>query len=208
MIGGIAAIVVAQIAFTTATTQDIVHAVVRSQLPSEKRDFAAYIAVSGLRGITTSLCRSMGRAATPLYLVSALALIALYAWLLRIRFKKSIPYALITALPFTVVSMVAVDYGRWLSYALLNAWLFAAVTVELNDRDPLRRSVGILRFIVLGGLIAMRPAHVQYPNYFAKVIAQHIWSKKGTRPKRIDACDPSWRASIGLPIAPEYPDPG
>ena len=88
MIGGIAAIVVAQIAFTTATTQDIVHAVVRSQLPSEKRDFAAYIAVSGLRGITTSLCRSMGRAATPLYLVSALALIALYAWLLRIRFQE------------------------------------------------------------------------------------------------------------------------
>ena len=208
LIGGIAVIAVAQMAFTTASTQDIVHAVVRSQLPSEKRDFAAYIAVSGVRGIATSLCRSMGRAATPLYLASALALIALYAWLLRIRFKKSIPYALITALPFTVVSMVAVDYGRWLSYALLNAWLFAAVTIEPGQRSPFRKLDSILRVIVLGGLVIMRPAHIQYPNYFAKVIAQHIWSKKGTRPRRIDACDPSWRSSIGLPVIPDYPDPG
>lgn len=206
--GGIVAIFAGHIAFTTASPQDIVDSVLRSQAPSYKRDFAAYIAATGGKGITTSLCQSLGRPAMPFYVVGSLAIIALYAWLLRIRTGQILAYALITALPFAAVSLVAVDYGRWLSYAVFNGWLFAAATIHPREHGPSGRASYLWRAIVLAGLVAMRPTHVQYPNYFARQVAQRLWTEKGTKLKTIDACDPSWRRSIGLPAEPGYPPPG
>jgi hypothetical protein len=205
--GAIVLIAASHIAFTTASTQDIVHSVLQSQPPSKQRDFAAYVAVSGARGIATSLCRSMGRAATPFYLAWALSIIAVYAWLLRMRLKEKtvLPYALITVLPFIAVSLVAIDYGRWLTYAVLNAWLFAAGTIRSNERHVPQEWNSVPRIVVLSALIAMRPSHIQLPNYFAKVVAERMWSQKATRERPTEECDPSWRTSIGLPPAPEYP---
>jgi hypothetical protein len=210
LVGGIVLIVLAQSAFTTASSQEIVNSVLRSQAPSNKRDFAAYIAVSGARGIATSLCRSLGRPATPFYLASALALIALYAWLFRLRFRDKILYyyAIVTVLPFIAVSMVAVDYGRWVTYAVLNGWLFAAATADPEERaHPPHRWAMPLRVIVLGVLVAMRPTHVHLPTFFVKTLAERLWSPKATLIRPTDTCDPSWRTSIGLPLNPDYPPP-
>ena len=201
LLGGIAAIFLAHLAFTSANTQDIVGSVVRGQSPSYKRDFAAYIAVTGARGIATSLCQSLGRPATPFYIASTLAVIAVYWWLLRLGRRDAIWYLLITVLPFCAVSMVAVDYGRWLSFAVLNGWLFA-VARSKPDRPTIADAPNNgWRIIVLIALIAMRPTHVYYPNYFARWVAKHIWSENETKLKTIEECDPEWRDRIGLPGA-------
>jgi hypothetical protein len=205
LIGGTFLIAIGNFALTSASSQDIVNSIVRSQAPSKERDFAAYVAVDSAKGLVTSLCRGVGKAATPFYLAWALGLIALYAWLLWVRFKKALvlPYALATVLPFVMLSLVAIDYGRWLSFAILNAWLFTAAMIPAGERQQSRKSI-VLRLIVLGGLIAMRPSHVQLPSYFAKTVAERLWSKKATQGKTTEECDPSWRASIGLPANTGY----
>jgi hypothetical protein len=74
--------------------------VVRSHFPThEYVDWAIYFAVSGSRGVRTSICQNLGDPTYPLHLATGLGVTAIFIALLRNRAKPSLPAALLAAVP-------------------------------------------------------------------------------------------------------------
>ena len=123
--------------------------VVRSHFPThEYVDWAIYFAVSGSRGVRTSICQNLGDPTYPLHLATGLGVIAIFIALLRNGAKPSLPAALLAAVPpFLFLSVVANDLSRWTVLAALNVWLLGAVGAAsrrpmptVQSRRPWRRS--------------------------------------------------------------------
>jgi hypothetical protein len=75
-------------------------AVVRSHFPThEYVDWAIYFAVSGSRGVHTSVCQNLGDPTYPLHLATGLGVIAIFIALLRNEGKPPLPAALLAAFP-------------------------------------------------------------------------------------------------------------
>ena len=101
--------------------------VVRSHFPThEYVDWAIYFAVSGSRGVRTSICQNLGDPTYPLHLATGLGVIAIFIALLRNGARPSLPAVLLAAVPpFLFLSAVANDLSRWTVLAALNVWLVA-----------------------------------------------------------------------------------
>jgi hypothetical protein len=207
LVAAVALLTVAQFALTTASDDDIVAAVLRTGPPSFLRDVAAYMTSTGARSVVTSWCQSLGRPATPFYLFCVFLLIAVYALLLFVRAKQATRYAFATVLPTVAMSIVAIDYGRWLVMATVNAWLFAAAMAIQEQPPQLAARSFAARLAGLLVLLAMRPPPVYVPNLFVQFVAGRIWGAESAKLREMDECDPAWRTSIGLPAKADYPPP-
>jgi len=195
---GCVAILIAQDIFTTVRPRDVAQAILHSQPPSLLRDLAAYMTTTGTRSIITSWCQSLGRAATPFYLGCTIVIAAMYAWLLAIQRVNLVKYGLAVFLPLGFISLLAIDYGRWLMFATVNGWLFAVATVGPANRTASGNLVAWGRLVVLAALFAMKPTTVFAPNRFVERVAALIWGKEGTELRSADACDPKWRTFIAF----------
>ena len=103
--------------------------VVRSRFPRhEYVDWAIYFAVSGGRGVQTSVCQNLADPTYPLHLATGLGVIGLFIMLLRRERRPSLIAALLAAVaPFLFLSVVANDLSRWAVLAALNVWILSAV---------------------------------------------------------------------------------
>lgn len=182
----------------TASSRTIVEAILNSQKPSLLRDVAAYMTTAGPRSIVTSWCQSLGRAATPLYIACTVVIVLVYPWILSVRRQNLPVYVLATILPLLMISLIAIDYGRWLMFTTLNGWLFAVVGLYSADGRSLGNLAMAGRLAVLAALVAMKPTTVFAPNIFAEQLATRFWGKNSTDLKSVEACDPDWRSFIGV----------
>ena len=102
--------------------------VVRSHFPPHTYvDWAIYFAISGVRGVHTSLCQNAGDPTYALHVGGGLLVIALCIAILRRRGAPGWPALLLVSLPpFLFLSVVANDISRWAVLAAFNVWLLAA----------------------------------------------------------------------------------
>jgi hypothetical protein len=160
--------------------------------------------VSGVRSITSSLCQSLGRSATPLFIPVGFIILLLYSKVLLISSWRSLRLAAVaSALPMAVISIVAIDYGRWLMLAVLNAWL-VAVALRLKGVEPNRASRRdyAIAATLLAGLLAMKSPSIYFANRAVRAAGVQIWGEDGVKLRSLDECDPGWRTLVGLPAQP------
>ena len=186
--------------------------VVRSRFPTnEYVDWAIYFAVSGTRGVRTSICQNLGDPTYPLHLATGLGVIAIFIALLRNRARPSLPAALLAAVPpFLFMSAVANDLSRWTMLAALNVWLLSAVSAcdlaedaDGADRRPWRRAalrIGTAMLVI--PLIHPKTWRIQDPIFSpAPVIDHALQEVGGPRTPRfrvaLARCDADWRSVLG-----------
>jgi hypothetical protein len=189
-------------------------AVVRSHFPlHEYVDWAIYFAVSGSRGVRTSICQNLGDPTYSLHLATGLGVIAIFIALLRNGTRSSLPAALLAAVPpFLFLSVVANDLSRWTVLAALNVWLVGAV----RACEP---SVGAVRWHWQWSALRIGAAMLVIPLVHPKTwpIEDPIFSPSpvfdravqelgGPRTPRFRAalarCDADWRSVLGDDPAP------
>ena len=102
--------------------------VVRSHFPRhEYVDWAIYFAVSGARGVQTSLCQNAGDPTYALHVGSGLLVIAIFIAILKRRGAPGWRAVLLVSVPpFLFLSVVANDISRWAVLAAFNVWLLCA----------------------------------------------------------------------------------
>jgi hypothetical protein len=97
------------------------------------------------------------------------------------------------------LSIVAIDYGRWLSFAVLTGWL-ASVATRMKGMEPVdlpaRSYVAPLAAFAV--VFAMGPGAVFYGSEAVRYAARHIWPPSSEN-MTLDQCDPGWRSVITFP---------
>ena len=188
--------------------------VVRSHFPThEYVDWAIYFAVSGSRGVRTSICQNLGDPTYPLHVAQGLGVIAIFIALLRNRAKPSLPVALLAAVPpFLFMCAVANDLSRWTMLAALNVWLLSAAgacdpagDADAAVRRPWRQAalrIGAAMLVI--PLIHPKTWRIQDPIFSPSPVIDHALQELGgPRTPRFRAalarCDPDWRSALGDP---------
>ena len=188
--------------------------VVRSRFPTnEYVDWAIYFAVSGSRGVRTSICQNLGDPTYPLHVAQGLGVIAIFIALLRNRAKPSLPVALLAAVPpFLFMCAVANDLSRWTMLAALNVWLLSAAgacdpagDADAAVRRPWRQAalrIGAAMLVI--PLIHPKTWRIQDPIFSPSPVIDHALQELGgPRTPRFRAalarCDPDWRSALGDP---------
>lgn len=163
--------------------------------PTTFRDLAIYLTVGGVRTIKSSACVLFQSKAAYLYIFSIYFVLFLYGLVLPAFSRLRIGLLLfVGVLPMTLVTVLAIDYGRWLSFAVLNWWLVNAV-LELKGVDPLATDGWPPRVSIAAAVavLAMGPGEITAANLTFSKLAEGTWhgNPKGNR---FDWCDPTWRS--------------
>jgi hypothetical protein len=182
---------------------------VRSRLPSHVTvDWAIYFAISGTRGVKTSICQSwVVNNNYFLHLVSGLIVITLATFTLAGRDRCIWRQALCAALPpFLFLFVVANDMARWSTLACFNAWLVA--NLHPSDRRWNRGSVFALHVACACALLLLthpkRPFSIVGPIYSPSPLIEALWVRAGGSPTphisvALAKCDPNWREVLTPP---------
>ena len=188
--------------------------VVRSHFPThEYVDWAIYFAVSGSRGVRTSICQNLGDPTYPLHVATGLGVIAVFIALLRNGARPSLPAVLLAAVPpFLFLSTVANDLSRWAVLAALNVWLVGAVSAgepaASADRRPGRwTALRIGAALLVTPLIHPKTWPIEDPIFSpSPVIDRAVQEIGGPKTPRFRAalarCDADWRSVLGDDPAP------
>jgi hypothetical protein len=179
---------------------------IRSRLPanypfdSSNSRFAMFAMLGGARAVADSMClvaHSLHHYIKPF---AALAMVAL-AWASMSGDARSkwMPAAIATAPPLIFLWLTASDMGRWVAFAILNAWILCAS----GDFGSARSSTP-WAWIKAGGAAAIIPllfpltvpVHF-FTSYPSPLIEGGIEKLIGHPTiKTFDECDPTWRASL------------
>jgi hypothetical protein len=179
---------------------------VRAKFPPSKFvDWAIYFALSGARGVRTSICQN---ATDPSYWIhpfgGAVAIAAAALAVVR-RPAGEWPALLVAALPpFAFLCVVANDISRWTMLAAFNVWLLSIAT---SGRQPAARIPGAIAFAAAVALLVLthpKPYKIDYPIYAGSPIIEKIAHRlHGPRTPSVEEalarCDPSWREALGDP---------
>lgn len=173
------------------------HGAIRTMLRRyPKSEDAVYFTFGGLRGIMVSFCGSYMKPGFYLFVGSIFVLLACYLPILFYRRAQSWLFFVIAALlPMTALSIVAIDYGRWLVFAVANAWI-GHVALRLRGVEAVGvspRGYGLAGVLLLV-LLTLRSTAPMYPT-----LAIGAWSDRhlGLDPGfAAEKCDPDWRAVL------------
>jgi hypothetical protein len=161
---------------------------------------AIYMTVGGARTLATSACAMFESPVAYLYIASAFVSLALYGLAIPASSRLRLGMLLFVAfLPMTVLTIAAIDYGRWLSLAVLNWWLIAAA-LQLKNVDPLAIERWPSRTSMVAGaaLLALGPGSFVAANTVTKTLGARLRPTPAASPW--DRCDPTWR-SVASPAA-------
>lgn len=171
--------------------------------PSQSRDGALYVFITGLRGVQTSMC--WNQYLNPHYGITislSVALLLMQGVMLGFRGRLQWAlYLLATMPPFAFLSWVASDLGRWYMFSAFNGWALAvALQIDtgaafLDTKARLR--TGIILFVAL---LVMGPTRYTYPNLISKPLFLALgYPKMPDLEGWVERCDPTWKATIALP---------
>ena len=154
---------------------------------------AVYFTFGGTRSILVSICGSYLKPGFAFFLGGIFAILLCYVPVLLYRGPRSwLFFAMAALLPMTALSVVAIDYGRWLVFAVANAWI-GHVVLRLREVEPTtasRRGYAVAG-VLLAILMAMRSTAPMYPNMAIAEWAEHrLGRESGFAAER---CDPTWR---------------
>ncbi|MBU3077177.1 hypothetical protein KOF26_04790 [Sphingomonas sp. XMGL2] len=161
---------------------------------------AAYMSAGGLRTLVTSACMSFSDVQTGIFISSCVVVLACYMYLLLPAGRDELALlAFVSFVPMVALGAVAIDYGRWLTLAVMNGWLAAVI---LRLRAP---KAGVataprlpLAVALLTALVSMGEARIYFANDAAMILANAVYPYPVPR-KHFEACDPSWRSVIAPP---------
>jgi hypothetical protein len=182
------------------TPRQIAQVMLEGKPESYGLDYTTYMTIAGARSLLASACMSFNRAAGWLYLVGIFAVLAAYIPILLVRSRMSLSiFAFVALLPMLALSIIAIDYGRWLSFAVLTGWLASVATrmkgMEPADLPPRSYVAPLAAFAVV---FAMGPGAVFYGSEAVRYAARHIWPPSSEN-MTLDQCDPGWRSVITFP---------
>ena len=166
-------------------------------------EWAMYFALSGLRGVQTSICQNLTDPSNWVHPASGLVVLAV-AWGAAMGARRvGLGVALLAALPgFVFLCVVANDTSRWAMFALFNLWLVAAAlpTASPSAAIPGRPfpNLQLLLALLLGALVLPRPASISFRIYAPSPTLEWAVRKLGgARTPDIEEallrCDPNWR---------------
>jgi len=162
-------------------------------------DVAAYLTWGGFVAISTSWCMEFSDAPVPWVIAAGFVVLLVYFRVLfsRTWLAKGV-LAFAALVPMVFMSAIAFDHGRWLIFAVANAWL-AAVALRLVGTETVlptarewRISGALLVFLVLMG-----PGSSHYPSFLAEKLAPRLFPNN--HPKWLADCAPDWAARLGPP---------
>ena len=182
---------------------------VRARLPrSEIVDWAIYYAISGSRGVETSLCQNRIDPTYLRHVLSGAFVIGLVVVLLRAgRFPHWLAVTVASLGPYAFLCIVANDTARWTCLGAFNAWLICAVAPDGAEpprwREALRVAGGAL-LIALVHPAALRGAMLVYvPAPIVDRVAHGLGAPRMPPFATLLArCDADWRSTLGGDIAP------
>ncbi len=173
---------------------------VRSRLPRrDEVDWAIYYAVSGGRGVRTSLCQNATDPNYWMHIAGGLIVIALFVFVLGVRGPALWRALLVSVPPFAFLAWVANDHSRWTVLAAFNVWLFCAARRQPEGADwprwrPLLAVVAIL-------VLHPKTWPVESTIYVPTPVLEHLVQRfGGPRTPSVQAalaiCDPAWRSVL------------
>lgn len=165
-------------------------------------DWAIYFALSGLRGVRTSVCQNL---ADPSYWVhpasGGVVMLAAYlalAW----RARAEAPAALLAVLPgFVFLCVVANDISRWAMFGCFNLWLLAASAPPRTGAGSLPGWAKLAIAVALLPLVNARPGTIQFRIYAPSPVLEWAARKAGGPrtpdiEEALQRCDPDWRSVL------------
>jgi len=167
--------------------------------------WAIYNTVGGFRALGTSACLAFGSSSVYVYVAGAVVVLALYGFILPACSRLRLGLLLFACyLPMVVLSVLAIDYGRWLSFAVLNWWLINAA-LHLRGVDPLAIKHWPPRISIAAALavLMMGPGGYLSANLATQKIAGRLSKHDAPAADRIDMCDPTWRSVVPTKAAPQ-----
>lgn len=191
-------------------------AAVRAKFPPHRFvDWAIYFAVSGNRGVRTSVCQNATDPNFWLHLGSGLLLIGVIAFALGRTLAHGRRALLFAAVPaYVFLAVAANDNARWITLACFNLWLVAAVASRNGVRAARHRPVGAAA--ALAFLLLTHPKAAPWsptPLFEASPFIERLVRKLGGPPtptfaEALERCDPGWREAVGLRLVRPVDQPG
>jgi hypothetical protein len=169
-------------------------------------NWGIYFAVSGMRGVETSICQNLTDPNYLQHFLSALLLVLLFTFALAGRNRRLTGVAVLAwAPPLLFLSVIANDFTRWVEFAAYNAWLVCACSGGRSvDIDPAgeRRDVIALRVVAAAALVFLVTDMKRFPIrerfYAPSPFIEHIAVERLHRPITpnldvvLERCDPDW----------------
>jgi hypothetical protein len=185
-------------ALPRADVSTMVGAVRGKLIAHEHVEWAMYYALSGLRGVETSLCQNLTDPSYWVHPTSGLVVMAVAGAALLGRQRTQWAWALLAALPgFVFLCVVANDASRWAMFGCFNIWLVAASapSAAVNHKDPGR--LGLVLAVALIPLVLYRPAKIEYRIYAPSPLLERVVRELGgartpSVAEALERCDPSW----------------
>ncbi|TFU03184.1 hypothetical protein EUV02_08290 [Polymorphobacter arshaanensis] len=164
-------------------------------------DIATYLTWSGFRSIGTSLCMAFSDRAVPWVIAACFVVLLVNC---RVLFDRSLLVkcllGFVALVPMIFMSAIAIDHGRWLMFAVSNAWL-AVVAVRVMGIETAQPTVRDRRIsgALLAALVLMGPTSAHFPSYLAEKLMPRLFTNN--HPKWLQDCTPDWQATLGPPEA-------
>ena len=186
---------------------------VREALSDHKYvNWAVYFALSGWRGVETSVCQNRIDPNYALHVSSATFLVLLFVFALAGRNNRMALRALLACVPpLLFLSIVANDFTRWTEFAAYNTWLLCACSHKgTSDTGDPGRAVMALRLLAAVLLLLLFATTKIYPVreifYAPSPLIEH-WAERLGGPITpnldivLERCDPGWLNFLDAPRA-------
>ncbi|MFL5334495.1 MAG: hypothetical protein ACJ8H8_15210 [Geminicoccaceae bacterium] len=177
---------------------------VREALSEHKYvNWAIYFAISGWRGVETSICQNRTDPNYALHVMSAALIVSMFVFSLAGRDRRMAALALLaSAPPLVFLSIIANDFTRWTEFAAMNVWLVCACSPgNADDASDRGRGLGVLRALSAGALFLLLATTRIFPVreiFYAPSPTIEHWAERlgGPITPNLDIvlkrCDPGW----------------
>jgi len=178
---------------------------VQSRLPPKEHvDWAIYYAVSGWRGVNTSICQNAGDPTYVRHVLSGLLIIVLFVIILRQHRPPRRRLVLLASIPsYLFLCVIANDFSRWTVLAAFNVWLIAVSELRTDDAGRLRfTGLHVASAAAMIALLSPWTATVRYPIYVPSPAVDWSFLRFREPPTppvsaALERCDPNWQEVLG-----------
>lgn len=170
-------------------------------------NLAIYFAVSGARGLRTSICANLTDPTYWMHPLSGLIVLAVGCAALAPQPTRAWPAVILAAVPpLAFLCAVANDGGRWAMLSMFNAWLVLVASPAAAPRDPAPHRIWHAPVCALTFLILTTPLTVRMQNSIStgSPLLQKLvdnWTGTVQYPSKVvmRRCDPDWYAWLSHP---------
>jgi hypothetical protein len=179
---------------------------VRAKFASHEHvEWALYYALSGMRGVRTSICQNLTDPTYWVHATSGLFVIAAFGLAVLPNSRRFWTSALLAALPgFVFLAVVANDASRWAMFACFNVWLIAVASPAMAVGRAPHVALRLFLALAIVPLILFRPSSINYRIYAPSPLLENAVRTFGGPPtpsveQALERCDPTWADVMNRP---------